>query len=55
MVKNKRDRDQRKAGSCLHPTDALEVWPDGSGTHCHACGGIVDWSKDEETADGEGG
>lgn len=34
---------------CGHPTDELEVWPDGSGTFCHWCGGKVDWSQDKET------
>lgn len=33
---------------CPHPTDDLEVRPIG-GTLCHACGGLVDWSKDPET------
>ena len=35
--------------TCAHPTDELEVWPDGSGTFCHWCGGKVDWERDEET------
>lgn len=39
---------------CEHPTDELEVWPDGTGTYCHYCGGRVDWSVDKETSDGEG-
>jgi hypothetical protein len=34
---------------CAHPTQELEVWPDGSGTYCWWCGGKVDWAKDEET------
>lgn len=31
---------------CKHPTEELEVWPDGSGTFCRWCGGKVDWTKE---------